>query len=65
MDAYIDNPEKLKDMKARNLIEYGREEGPSYEQILKKENYSEVGVIESSTKTSEGFNMALGLDDEF
>jgi hypothetical protein len=65
MKSYDNNPEGLKLMKERNLKDYGREEGPTYEQVLKKENFDEKDVIESSIRTSEGFNILLGLDDEY
>ena len=64
INSYKNNPEGLQKMKERNLKEYGREEGPTYEQILEKEGGSDIDVIYSTTKTSEGFNIILGLDNE-
>ena len=60
--SYIDsnNLEGLKSMKERNLLRYGREEGPTSEQLFKKYGSWEE-VIYSSTKTSIAMDILTGL----
>lgn len=62
MKSYIDsnNLEGLKSMKERNLLQYGREEGPTADQLFKKYG-SWKEVIYSSTKTSIAMDILTGL----
>ncbi|MBO1580118.1 hypothetical protein [Bacillus sp. XF8] len=62
IQSYLDsnNLEGLNAMKARNLQKYGREEGPTPEQLFKKYGSWE-DVIYSSTKSSPAMDVLTGL----
>ncbi|MCI8824155.1 MAG: hypothetical protein HFI15_16960 [Lachnospiraceae bacterium] len=54
--------ENLEKLYNRNLIEYGRKEGPTAEQLFEKYGSYE-DVIYSSVKINKGMNAILGIDD--
>jgi len=63
MDAYVNDPEGLATMKARNLETYGREEGPTPEQMYEKYGSWET-VIEKAFSVNLGMDVCLGLYDD-
>ncbi|WP_062261267.1 hypothetical protein [Endozoicomonas arenosclerae] len=63
IDSYLksNNLDGLKSMQERNLIEYGRKEGPTVEQLFEKKG-SWKAVIFGSVKSSKAMDILLGLD---
>ena len=62
--AYADDPEGLATMKARNLERYGREEGPTPDEMYQKYG-SWDAVIEKAFSPNVGMDVCLGLYDEY
>jgi len=63
IDSYLqtENLDGLKSMQERNLIEYGRKEGPTADQLFEKKGSWE-NVIFGSVKSSKAMDVLLGLD---
>jgi len=51
----------LKSMQERNLIEYGRKQGPTADQLFEKKGSWEY-VVFGSVKSSRAMDALLGLD---
>ena len=62
--SYEGDPEGLATMKARNLEKYGREEGPTPDEMFEKYGSWEE-VIEKAFSGNVGMDACLGLYDEF
>ena len=62
--SYADNPEGLKALKARNLEEYGHEEGPQADDLYEKYGSWER-VLEKSFSVNSGMDACLGLYDDY
>lgn len=62
--AYENDPEGLAVVKARNLERYGREEGPTPDDIYQKYGSWEA-VIEKAFSPNLGMDVCLGLYDEY
>ncbi|WP_432665098.1 hypothetical protein R9X47_02385 [Wukongibacter baidiensis] len=64
METYIksNNIEGLKAMKERNLLQYGRAEGPTHEQLFEKYGSWEA-VIYGSLRTNPAMDVLTGLYD--
>ena len=63
MASYENDPEGLAAMKARNLATYGREEGPTPDEMYEKYGAWET-VIEKAFSVNLGMDVCLGLYDE-
>ena len=63
MKSYDSNPEGLAAMKERNIQQYGREEGPTPEQLFEKYGSWEE-VIYGSVRTSPAMDVLTGLYKE-
>ncbi|WP_076418015.1 RHS repeat-associated core domain-containing protein [Colwellia sp. UCD-KL20] len=63
IDSYVqtDNVEGLKSMQERNLLEYGRKQGPTADQLFEKKGSWE-NVIFGSVNSSRAMDILLGLD---
>ena len=62
--SYVNDPEGLATMKARNLERYGREEGPTPDEVYQKYG-SWDAVIEKAFSPNVGMDVCLGLYDEY
>ena len=62
--SYEGDPEGLAAMKARNLAVYGREEGPTPDEMYEKYGAWET-VIEKAFSVNMGLDVCLGLYDEY
>ena len=62
--SYEGDPEGLAAMKARNLEVYGREEGPTPDEMYEKYGAWET-VIEKAFSVNMGLDVCLGLYDEY
>jgi hypothetical protein len=63
IDSYLqsNNLDGLNSMQERNLIEYGRKNGPTADQLFEKKGSWE-SVIFGSVKSSRAMDVLLGLD---
>lgn len=64
IESYADDPEGLEEMKARNLEKYGREEGPTPDELYEKYGSWER-VTEKAFSPNMGMDACLGLYDEY
>ena len=64
LDAYKDDPDGLAAAKARNLEEYGHEEGPLPDELFEKYGSWEK-VLEKSFALNMGMDACLGLYDDY
>ena len=62
--ANEDDPEKLATLKARNLEQYGHEEGPLPDELYEKYGSWEM-VLEKAFSLNSGMDACLGLYDEY
>ena len=64
MESYADDPEGLERLKARNLEQYGHEEGPMPEELFEKYG-SWTMVIAKALSANSGMDACLGLYDTY
>lgn len=64
LEEYADDPERLAELKERNLEKYGHEEGPLPDELYEKYGSWER-VIEKSFSTNAGMDACLGLYDDY
>ncbi len=64
LEAYADDPEGLERLKARNLEQYGHEEGPLPEELYEKYG-SWTMVIAKALSVNSGMDACLGLYDDY
>lgn len=62
--SYDGDPEGLATMKARNLEQYGREEGPTPDEMYEKYGSWEA-VIEKAFSVNMGMDVCLGMYDDY
>lgn len=62
--SYEGDPKGLEEMKARNLEEYGHEEGPLPDELYEKYGSWEA-VLEKAFSVNSGMDACLGLYDEY
>lgn len=62
--AYKDDPEGLAQVKARNLEQYGHEEGPLPDELFVKYKSWEA-VLKKAFNTNSGMDACLGLYDDY
>ena len=64
LEAYADDPEGLAAVKARNLEQYGHEEGPLPDELYAKYGSWET-VLAKAFSTNAGMDACLGLYDDY
>ena len=64
LEAYKDDPERLAEIKARNLKKYGHEEGPLPDELYEEYGSWEIVIIKAFSGNS-GMDACLGLYDDY